>query len=193
MLWKNKTPKVELTKIEKIQQSSIEELLESCSMSSYLEWNISEIAEVLKKCETPVHFTTLYYNAVRIKNCSHPTSFDMPRTVTNEILNLIYLETCKSISLFLKDYSYTATGKVAVIKELYSYLKSPWKDQSNLPERILLQKRLEVEWGKLAREIYSTIQEKEPTDPLGYEQLFHLCKQDDPLVMEIAEKINSLS
>jgi len=184
-----KEPDKVLSSIDRINLKSIDELIKDSS-DFYL-WDIDGTKAVLSKCSTLENFVDIHSNAF----CSsqHP-EFNNGRAVSGEILNIIFLEVCKSFNLFIKIEPLDRYEHLGKIIDIYASLGAPWRDRDNSSGRELLRVRLAIKWRKLAAELFVAIKEMPmPHDAQRYVELFHLCPKDDPIIFEIAEEINKLS
>ncbi len=185
-MFKSKTNKK--TSLELVQELTIEELLED-GHHRYL-WNKEDTDAILAKCTSILHYARLHTCAFK---ASQHTDFNNYKRVRRGVLDTIYFDLTKAVSAFLKDGTKTDNQVLEVINTIHSELEKPWNDRENSPERRMLQTRLEVRWRILVRRLFGIIKEKQPAEPSEYEQLFFLCKKDDPITLEIAEEINNLS
>lgn len=186
---KNKIEVPEKTESEKINEASFEELISD--EYSYYRYNIEQTKLILKKCSKSMDYLRLH-NWV-FANLTHPNYPNYRRSIAKGIIETIYFNLVKSLNSFLKETTVIHSEKIKVIKELHQSLNPAWKNVENSGERILLKKRLEVEWNKLTSEIFEKLKSSEDTPLSSYEELFFMCKMDDPKIFEIAEIINKRS
>ncbi len=166
--------------VENILNTPIEQLLENVPWRYPLDLQTTWL--VLKKCSQPIHFAKLHSGA--FKASQHP-EYNGDSVVTWEILNAIYADLCTSIVSALQKKD------VSELRELHENLGAPWNDRSNSNERRLLQNRVEIIWKNEIRILFVNLIIKRSIVS-DYQDLFNLCKEDDPIVLEIAKKINDL-
>ena len=172
--------------LKTIESASIEQLLMMSNSDPY-PWHLFETEAVLQKCTTVNQVAYLYTCAV----------FGNPGMdyINAPIVDDKHLEVILAVfsEKFERSLRQLSIDDIDQIRELHDILGRSYNDEAVFPGGTLLQKRLEVVWRRLLLERFNAIKYSSNPSVSDYNELFHMCRSDDPLQLEIAQEINTLA